>query len=56
MDYSKASKKQLYVIATDDKDQLNDRYAAAFELQERRKRNAKIYRNRPQYKNRICRS
>jgi hypothetical protein len=36
MDYSKATKQQLYEIAFDDKARLIDRYAATNELQKRK--------------------
>lgn len=38
MNLSKATKQQLYAIATDDKAKMSDRYAAAKELQTRRKK------------------
>lgn len=56
MDFSKASKQQLYEIATDENARLKERYAAALELNERRKKDAQVYRNRPQYKNRFRRT
>jgi hypothetical protein len=45
MDLSKATKEQLYEIATNEGNRLIDRYAAAYELQERRKKD-EIRRNR----------
>jgi len=38
MDLSKATKQQLYSIAIDEKARMSDRYAAAKELQMRRKK------------------
>lgn len=40
MDFTKASNKQLYEIANNESNRLIDRYAAARELQERRKKDA----------------
>ena len=37
MDFSKATKQQLFQIATDEAARMRDRYAAAKELQDRRK-------------------
>lgn len=46
IDLTKATKQQLYEIATNDSNRLIDRYAAARELQERReKENDTICRN-----------
>lgn len=40
MNLSQATNQQLYQIATDESARLIDRYAAARELQERKKKNA----------------
>jgi hypothetical protein len=45
MDLSKATKQQLYEIATNDNNRMSDRYAAAREMQRRRKEDA-LCRNR----------
>lgn len=37
MDFSKATKRELFQIAMDEKARMKDRYAAARELQRRRK-------------------
>lgn len=50
MNLSKATKEQLYAIAMDETNRMRDRYAAAKELQDRRKENA-FRRNRPIDKN-----
>lgn len=41
IDLSKATKQQLYEIATNDSNRMKDRYAAAKELQEKRKQEGK---------------
>ncbi|MEF7566399.1 hypothetical protein V4V35_25760 [Bacillus infantis] len=40
MNLSQATNQQLYEIAKDEKARMKDRYAAAKELQERKKKNA----------------
>jgi hypothetical protein len=40
MNLSKATNQQLYELAKDEKARMKDRYAAAKELQERKKKNA----------------
>lgn len=42
MNLSEATNQQLYAIAFDDNNRLKDRYAAARELQERRKANEQM--------------
>lgn len=50
MNLSKATKEQLYAIAMDETNRMRDRYAAAKELQDRRKKDA-LCRNRSIDKN-----
>lgn len=53
MNYQEATKQQLIAIAMDESNRLRDRYAAAKELQDRRKSD-EIHRHRSIDQNGIC--